>query len=454
MPGKGRPKKKMRARYGTGSMKNPRPGYYELTISLGTDRNGKRIRKTVTGRSPEEVEEKAAALKVEFRRSLFDVKQQMPTLSEHIERWLRAKKRAVSAATHRNYSDHLRHVIERLGAKKLEEVTPDDINELHEWLEDERELSLRYIHDINATLRSCLEAAVQPRGPLNFNAAKLAESVPLGKRRVRFLTQEEVAEFLRAARGERYEHLFALMIATGLRPGEALGLPWDAIDFEAGTLRVYQSLHEEEGRLFIGPCKTEAAYRTIVLSQDAIETLRRQRAVWSALKLQAGPRWLPPVVEAGYSSDLVFTNPTGGMVQRSQVGKRDLSRIVIRVSLERIARRTGFTYHQLIGHRPSLSWRGVLKPGLEIPLPDGSTYIVQPADLMRSVNLHAFRHTFASLMIFEGVDIKTVSEVLGHESVRFTYDVYGHLLPGSTERAAKAVDEAMARLRGKKSIGG
>ena len=57
MPGKGRPKKKMRARYGTGSMKNPRPGYYELTISLGTDRNGKRIRKTVTGRSPEEVEE-------------------------------------------------------------------------------------------------------------------------------------------------------------------------------------------------------------------------------------------------------------------------------------------------------------------------------------------------------------------------------------------------------------
>src|SRR5690606_11794282 len=144
------------------------------------------------------------------------------------------------------------------------------------------ELSQRYIYDINCTLRSCLESAIQPRGPLIYNAAKLAEPVPKGKRKVRFLVHDEVADFLRAAKGERYEHLFALMIATGLRPGEALGLPWEAIDFDTGTLRVFQALHEEgrgkgekrseKPRLRIGKLKTEASYRTLKLSGDAIET--------------------------------------------------------------------------------------------------------------------------------------------------------------------------------------
>src|SRR5690606_25873991 len=219
-----------------------------------------------------------------------------------------------------------------------------------------------------------------------------------------------------------------------------------------GTLRVYQALHEEDGRgdlgrLYIGSLKTEAAYRTLALSEDAIDTLRRQKAVWNALKLKAGPSWSPPVVDQDYSPNLVFTTETGGMVPRTRVASRDLTRIVTRVMVQRIAEKTGFTLHELIGHRPSLMWRGNVKAGDEVPLPNGDTYQVVEGDFMRRINLHAFRHTFASLMIFEGVDIKTISEVLGHESVTFTYDTYGHLMPGSTERAARATDDVMARLR-------
>src|SRR5690606_36206868 len=134
------------------------------------------------------------------------------------------------SGTHKRYTANLEYVKDALGKIELQKLTEEHVNEFNDGLADlvdEGELSQRYIYDINSVFRSCLESAVQPRGPLLFNAAKLAESVPMGKRKVRFLTHDEIVEFLRAAEGERFEHLFALMIATGLRPGEALGLPWD-----------------------------------------------------------------------------------------------------------------------------------------------------------------------------------------------------------------------------------
>lgn len=82
-----------------------------------------------------------------------------------------------------------------------------------------------------------------------------------------------MADFLRAAKGERLENLFVLMLNTGLRPGEALGLPWDAVNLEDGTLEVRQALHEEDGHVFIGDVRTKAARRTLKLSADAIAAL-------------------------------------------------------------------------------------------------------------------------------------------------------------------------------------
>src|SRR5690606_37883741 len=122
-----------------------------------------RIRRTVTGRSPEEVEEKAAELKAQFRRGM-DLSADKITLAQHIDVWLRSKKRSVSSGTHRNYTDRLEYVKDRLGTVTLRDLTENHINEMNEWLADEKEFSPRFIYDINATLRSCIQAAVQPRG--------------------------------------------------------------------------------------------------------------------------------------------------------------------------------------------------------------------------------------------------------------------------------------------------
>lgn len=95
---------------------------------------------------------------------------------------------------------------------------------------------------------------------------------------------------------------------------------------------------------------------------------------------------------------------------------------------------------------PSLLWKQPFRKGQELPLPTGAVYRVEADDIMLPITLHSLRHTFASVLIFEGVNMKTVSAVLGHESVAFTYDVYGHLLPGSVDKAAKAIERAMGQI--------
>jgi integrase len=66
---------------------------------------------------------------------------------------------------------------------------------------------------------------------------------------------------------------------------------------------------------------------------------------------------------------------------------------------------------------------------------------------LESVGLHEARHAYASYLIAAGVDMKAIGEYMGHTSVAFTYDRYGHLLPGSTAENAAKLDAYLARAR-------
>jgi integrase len=93
------------------------------------------------------------------------------------------------------------------------------------------------------------------------------------------LTAEEARKLLEAARGDRLEALFVLAIHTGMRRGELLGLTWSAVDLQAATVRVRQTLTRTGNgrRLALGEPKTKKSRRTIRLTQRAVETLRRHR---------------------------------------------------------------------------------------------------------------------------------------------------------------------------------
>jgi len=96
--------------------------------------------------------------------------------------------------------------------------------------------------------------------------------------------------------------------------------------------------------------------------------------------------------------NLVFAGKKGGPLPRTRVAARDLKRVLDRAGLE-------------------------------------------------GVSLHTLRHTHASILIYQGVDIKAISRRLGHENITITLQTYGHLLPGQDERAAAMMDEFHASLK-------
>ena len=198
------------------------------------------------------------------------------------------------------------------------------------------------------------------------------------------MDQQEIKRFMEAAAGHRLEDALILALNTGLRPGEWLGLPWSAVNLEECKLTVSQALLEKDGRVWLDDVKTDAGRRTISLPAAAIAALKRQRKRQAEEKLAFGEGW-------SNEHNLVFTDTQGGPLRRSNVTRRLFKPVCEKANLE-------------------------------------------------GVTPHTLRHTHASILIFQGVDPKTISARLGHADVAFTLSVYGHLFPGKDEAAAEEMD--------------
>lgn len=201
-----------------------------------------------------------------------------------------------------------------------------------------------------------------------------------------FLTPEQARAFLAALDGDaRLLPLARFLLLTGLRLGEALGLVWeDAVDLEAGTIRVRRVLiRDSKGLRLKDRTKTNRA-RTVHLDDAAVRVLRARRKAQMADRLRAGAEWR----ETG----VVFSTELGGLLEPNNLRSR----------FRRAAEKAG----------------------------------------MAEVHFHTFRHSAASLMLDEGENPKTVAEHLGHASVRTTLDTYGHVSEAAARRAAGKLGEA------------
>jgi integrase len=189
------------------------------------------------------------------------------------------------------------------------------------------------------------------------------------------------------------------MLAFGLRRGEALGLHWSALDWDAAMLKVTHAVkrvrdHTEPSELrthlVIGELETARSRRTLFLTPELVDLLRRHRARLAEERIAIRPAW--------QEYDLIFPSAVGTPLDPDNVSPL----------FSRICRRAG------LGH-----W-----------------------------HLHELRHSGASLMLAQGTDLCVVSEILGHSSVAITKDVYGHLVEGQKRVAAARMSEALLRSNG------
>lgn len=284
-----------------------------------------------------------------------------------------------------SYEGTLRlHIVPVLGKVQLRKLQPAQVRALLGTKQREG-LSPRSVQIVHSTLRSILAEAVRDE-LVERNVAALVRAPQQVKEEVQPWSPEEAAVFLSTAGAHRLGTMFSVGVAVGLRRGELLGLRWEDVDLEAGTLRVQQTVQRLAGYgLVFGPPKSNRSGRTIPLPQASLQTLRQHRLGQAAERLATGPGWT--------DSGLVFTSTVGTVVE-----PRNLSRL----------------FDQLI---------------------------VQAG--VRRIRFHDLRHTCASLLLAQGVPPRVVMEVLGHSQPAITMDLYSPVMPTALREAAKAMDRAL-----------
>jgi integrase len=369
---------------GEGSITRRKDGLYMARYTVETAIGAKR--KTLYGKTRGEVSEKLTKAMADRDEGLvFDADNLK--VGEYLERWLvDSVLDTVRPTTYERYEQIVRiHVRPALGSVKLKNLTPVHVRGLYrEKLE--AGLSARTVQYIHVTLHKALKQAVQD-GLIPRNATEAVKAPQVRREEMRPLSGDQVKVLLEVARGDRLEALYVLAIHTGLRQGELLGLKWEDVDLESGTLRVRRTLVTAKGGPVLTAPKTKGGRRSVKLTQGAVEALR------SHLKHQlqeidrAGSLWR--------ENGLMFASESGEPLDRRYL--------------------------------TSCRYKALLKRA-ELPM----------------IRFHDLRHTCATLLLSKNVNPKIVSEMLGHASIAITLDTYSHVLPNMRDQAAAAMEEALS----------
>ncbi|MCG6494915.1 site-specific integrase [Kitasatospora sp. A2-31] len=366
-------------------------------------------RVSVYGKTRDDVREKITALQAQDNQGI-------PTpdtnvkMAEYLTYWLAAVVGVNRRPkTYQGYESVVRvHLIPGLGKKKLRTLRA---TEVRVWLAHlaaacqcckngwdaarsepeccaagqccETKLSHRTVQQAHAVLRNALENAVREELVLR-NVAKLVQVPAPDYTTGKGLSVPQARLLLKAAGVDRLHALYVLALTMGMRRGELLGLHWEAIDLDRGTLIVASNLQRVGGALQLGPTKTSSSLRTLPLPPLVLEALRAHRERQAQERVAAGERW----TETG----LVFTSRVGTPMEPDN----------LRRSWYPIRDRLGLT-----------------------------------------LRFHDLRHTCVTLLLDLGVPPHVVRQIAGHSDIGVTMKIYAH---ASLDEQRKALGSLSDRL--------
>ena len=283
--------------------------------------------------------------------------------------WSKQKESLVRPNTIRNYRDRYeRNIKPVIGRMRINDVKPIHCQEVLNRMAEEGYAG----STINQTLLtmvtmfwSAFENRVIRYTPVTKSGVKLPKAY---KKEIDFLSVEEEKKLIEFSKDLCYYAQFRLILDTGMRTGEVIGLSWDCVDFEKREIRIERSLEYRYsvGEWRFGPPKTKHGYRTIKMTDTVFDILKEIRDGESNVK-----EWTPEEFR-----NLVFINRTGYPTKNS-------------------------TYDTALGKRCE-------KAGI------------------KKVSMHDLRHTFATRFVEASNNYKYLSVMLGHSSIKITMDLYVH----------------------------
>lgn len=365
-----------------GSIFKRKDGRYEARMTLPDGR-----RQSFYGKNRKEVAERLRDALADQAKGLTIAPEKLTVAQYLQERWLPDVRLQVDVSSYLQYEAHVRrYIIPALGKIVLARLSAPDVQKLYTDMAEQ--YAAGTIHLTHATLYNALEHACN-LGLVQHNASKRTRRAREEKREPEPFTEEQAKQLLAATREDIDGALIALALTTGMRQGELLGLRRQDLRLAQAELTVNTALQH------VG--QTERRKRDYHLAAPKTSRSQRKIALSRTIALPALHAHLEQQAARAASSltfrdqGLVFPNEWGDIRTPGSLYGR----------FKRILKRAG--------------------------LPDR--------------RFHDLRHTAATLLLLRGVNIKLVSEMLGHSDIAFTLRIYGHLLPHTHEQAAVVMDE-------------
>ncbi len=341
-------------------------------------------------KSQREAREKLKQLLAELEQG-GNLAAQQPTLEAWCVTWLETFAVNLKPNIKEDYAGAVRRYIKdsKLGRRKLSQLTPADVQA---WVNNlNKQIAAQTVRNAHARLHKALAVAVRQR----YIVRNVADDIELPSVRtppIQPLDFAQARALLTLLAGHRWEALYWLALNLGMRQGEILGLTWDALNLDAGTLRVCQQLQRIKGedgvRAFVlQTTKTRAGERVLQLDADLVALLQEHKRVQEEECDLRGTYWKNKL-------NLVFVTDTGAPIHFSDLVKQ---------------------------------YKSALK---QASLP--------------AIRFHDLRHTAATLMLADNVPLVTISKILGHSSPAITATIYAHALD---DNKASAIAGLAQRLR-------
>lgn len=223
------------------------------------------------------------------------------------------------------------------------------------------------------------------------NPVSAVKRPKLTQKEIHVYNEEEATQLFTALEKEaiHWRIMITLALTTGMRRGELLGLEWENIDLEQGTIEVRQSLSYVNGKNIVKEPKNKSSLRKVSIPSTLLPDIKEYSLHCRKDRLKAGNLW------EGSNHFFVFSSWNGKPL-----------------------------YHTT----PGTWFRRFLKK-----------------HNLKSIRFHDLRHTSATLLINQGVHAKIISERLGHADIRTTMNIYGHALQTADQAAANKFDSLLIK---------
>ena len=297
------------------------------------------------------------------------------------------EQRGIKHSTIVRYKELAVRIYPAIGHIKLKDIRADHLNSLYTALamsgQNKRTgegLSAKTILEHHRLISTVLDQA-EKEGLVPFDVAAKATLPKINKKEVNYFQPEQVAAIRDALEEEpmKWKVLTHIFLITGARRGEILGLKWSAVDFAGNRIHICNNiLYSPDVGIYEDTPKTVTSDRWITLPDETIQLLRKYQVWQNTERLRLG--------EYYQNQNYLFAQDNGSPMHPDSV----------------------------------TDWMNKFSKRHELP----------------HINPHAFRHTMASMLYFNGVDSVSISKRLGHAQVSTTANIYAHVMEAADRKNA------------------